>query len=541
MGHAPSALHARLRFVELPPPRRPSFAHTVQRDERFLLPDVMGAGVAVLDADGDGALDLYFTDAGATEGEGAPNRFFRREEDGGYRDATAESGLGDRGYGFGVAVGDLENDGDPDVYVGNLGRDALYLNDGSARFEDATEAWSLEGAAWTTSVALLDHDLDGWLDVFAVRYVAFEGDRACTVAEEPDFCSPVNFPGLPDALLGNRAARGFEDRSETAGIHVHAAAGLGLVVEDFDEDGWPDVFVANDSEPNFLWINRDGRFEERASGSGVAVDQGGRPQGCMGVATGDVDGDGLLDLFTTNLDREHHALYQGAGELRFVDRSYTLGLGWSTKGDTGFGTLLLDADHDADLDLLVVNGRVARPDGTPPEEPWWAGYAERNRLYQNLGQGQFEPVEAPTEGFGSHFEVSRSLAAADLDGDGDLDLVLANVAGPARVYANASEPLGNWLQVRAFDPALQRDAFGARVHVLAGEAAQTRTIGTGVSYLTSSSPEAHFGLGDATAIDSFCVRWPGGGWERFPSPAVNARIEVRRGEGESIERPPVPR
>ncbi len=510
------------------------FVHTVDPTGKFPLPELMGAGCAVFDADGDGRLDLYFSDFGRFGGKGAKNRLYLRLADGTYRDATEESGLGDEGFGMGLAVGDIDNDGDLDVYVGNYGKDALYRNDGNGKFTDITRASGLGCKEWGSSVAFLDYNADGLLDLFLVNYVAFDPNVRCKNPRTgEDYCGPQMFAGVSDVLYRNLGGGKFENVSEKAGISSEASNGLGVVVEDFNDDGWPDVFVANDAEANHLWVNgKDGTFREEALSLGVAVNANGVTEASMGVAVGDVDGDGRTDLFMTHLVKEHNTLYVRK-DYGFEDTTARSGLGAPSFPFTGFGTAMFDVEHDGDLDLAIANGRVLRGpviEGSGPD-PLFSRYAEPNQLFLSDGSGKFADV-SKDESFCSPVGISRALVIADLDGDGDLDIVIANCKGPARIHENVAPKTGPWLVVRAVDKKLRRDIYGAVILVTAGGRMHRRIVGPGNSYLASSMIATHFGLGSATEVDRIEVRWPGGKTETYPGGATDRTITLTRGEGE---------
>jgi hypothetical protein len=524
------------------------FVHTTGATGELHLPEIMASGAALFDADGDGDLDLYLINGapdlgrtppagGAAAGGPVPrNRLYRQEAGGRFTDVTNASGLGDPGYGMGVAVGDIDNDGDADVYVTNLGADRLFRNRGDGTFEDATAAAGIDVGGWSSSAAFFDADRDGFLDLYVARYVAYDPAVRCyDIAGRHDYCGPTPFEGLHDVLLHNRGDGTFRDVSATAGIAAVADAGLGVVVEDFDGDGWPDVYVANDADPNQLWIHRpDGTFRDEALVRGASVSFQGMAQAGMGVLAGDLDGDLDLDLFMTHLRDETNTLYRNEGELGFVDATAHSGLAASSMPWTGFGTAAFDAELDGDLDLVVVNGRVYRrdvlPEALPP--PPWDAFAEPNLFYLGRGDGRFDP--APEEGrqLTVPVEVSRGLAVGDLDDDGDVDLVVAQGEAPVRIYRNDAPRAGHWLRIEAVDPRLRREALGAQIVVEAGGRRWLRTVQRGASYLSSSDPRVFFGLGAAAAVETIRVRWPDGLTEVFPGGPADRGLRLERGRGE---------
>ena len=530
-AQAPQAL-----FVEITEEAGLDFRHDPGAEGRFLMPEIMGSGGALFDYDGDGLLDIYLIQAGPDPEAPAPdrptNRLYRQHEGGVFHDATAGSGLGDPGYGMGVAVGDLDNDGDLDVQVTNYGEDALYRNDGPQGFADISAAAGIRGSLWSSSAVFCDYDGDGWLDLFVARYVAFDPERRCTRDDgSPDYCDPAVFPGVSDALYRNRGDGTFDDVSLESGLLAEAAPGLGVVCWDFNGDHRPDFFVANDGAANHLWMNRgDGRLVEEGIVQGVAFNEMGHAEAGMGIAFGDSDGDSDLDLFVTNLTSETNTLYGYEGAFGFQDVTARAGLAAGGLRWTGFGAGFFDFDHDGDLDLAVVNGRVQRHPALPGADlgEFWSAYAEPNLLFENDGSGRFTGVEAA---FASRLEISRGLSFGDLDQDGDLDLLLTHTAGPARLFRNESPKKGHWLSVRAFDPAAKRDAHGALVTVVAGGNRYRRAVGAGGSYLSASDSRIHFGFPEP-GVERITVRWPDGSRESFPGLEADLAIVLRKGGGE---------
>jgi len=539
------------------------FTHDTGAGGELLFPEMMGGGVAVFDADEDGDLDLYFISGGTglkgpPDPDGPVNRFFRQGDDGRFADATAGSGLGDPGYGTGVAVGDFDNDGHQDVFVANIGADRLFRGRGDGTFEDVTRAAGIPGGGrpdldpdthWSSSAAFCDVDRDGHLDLYVVGYVLFDRGVECTdKAGRREYCGPDSFEDRVDTLLHNRGDGTFRDITAAAGLDVVTGAGLGVVCEDFDDDGWVDIYVANDGDPNQLWINQGDRtFIDDALIMGSSVNASGLYEAGMGVVAADFDNDADFDLFLTHLRDETNTFYRNLGAgVGFEDQTTQAGLAAASTPYTGFGTAPLDVDLDGDLDLVIVNGRVTRGDPLTDILPGpWNDYAEPNLVYRNDlhdGDGRFHLLDREVRPFVEPIEVGRGLATGDLDGDGDLDLAVSNIESPARLY-RAEPPPGRWLLVDAYDPRLRRRALGARVRVEAEGRSQVRTIQGAMSYLSNCDPRAHFGFGPGPGagpgeagggrVDEIVVRWPDGLEERFPGAAMNQAIVLRRGEGSS--------
>lgn len=513
----------------------------------YFMPDSMGAGGALLDYDRDGDLDVYVVNGfrdreGRLETPEGANRLYRREAAGRFIDVTSATGAGDTGYGMGVAVGDIDNDGFPDLFVSNYGQDRLYHNDGAGTFTDVTQQAGITSRAWGASAGFFDFDNDGFLDLFVTQYLDYD-PAVCgsDAAGRPEYASPSVFRGVPDVLYRNNGDGTFRDVSAEAGFADKPGKGLGVVFLDLNADGHLDVYVANDGEPNFAWISDGaGRFRDEAMRLGLAVNGYGQPEAGMGIACGDCDNDGELDLLVTHLVRETNTLYrQGAGGL-FHDDTAASGLRTSSLNATGFGTAFLDVELDGDLDLLWVNGRVlrGRPVGPTPLSRHWAPYAEHDDLHLNDGTGRFADGRTTCGDLCRAIDVGRGLAPGDIDGDGDLDVLVVNGSGNARLYRNELPHRGRWLVVRTLDPARNRDAIGAIVTVRAGERRWRRDIAPAGSYLSSSPPVAHFGLGPVDSVDAIGVTWPGGGVEEFEGGAVDRVVALVKGEGRSASRSP---
>lgn len=543
-GPAAPAGPGRSPFVARPPAATGiAFVNTASGRRDYPLAEITGSGCAIADLDGDGRPDIAAVSLVHDDGPGGCLRIFWQGPDGRF-DAAPPTTLAVDGPAMGVAVGDLTNDGLPEVLVTCLGHDRLFHNRGGRRFDDATAASGYDNPAWGTSACFVDYDRDGWLDLFVVNYVDVD-DRPCsrTGGGPRDYCPPHLFAPTIDRLFRNvgatDAAAGprLLDRTAVAGLAGERGAGLGCAAADLTGDGWPDLYVANDQMANRLWVNqRDGTFRDEAVLRGCAVDAIGRPQAGMGVVVDDLDGDGAWDLFLTHLEGEYHTLYRGLGGGLYADATAAAGLAAVTRPFTGFGVAALDLEHDGDLDLVCVAGRVQRTPGAPVE-PYWAPYAQPGQVLVNDG-GVFQerpagdPLGVPA--------VARGLAAGDLDGDGAVDLVVNRTDAPLVVLANRAAT-GHWVGVRVTLPDHGgRDAIGAVVTVVTSRGTVRRLLQPGTGYLSSHEPLVHVGAGAATIVERIDVTWPDGTETSHAAGPVD-RVYVVEGPGGGAARAVPPR
>jgi hypothetical protein len=508
---APAAAdEGRLRLTDVTRDAGIDFVHVSGISEEKRLPETDGSGVAVLDVDGDGRLDLYFANSGhLTDGRaGADNALFRGRGDGTFeRDADAGGAPG-AAYGMGVLAGDPDNDGDPDLYLTAWGADQFYRNDGG-RFADATAAAGLGNTEWGSSAAWLDHDNDGDLDLIVVNYVVFDpASHPWCGRRDMDmrfYCDPRQYEATRDLLYRNDGEAGFVEVGEDAGIDL-PGNGLGVIAADFDADGWMDIYVANDMTPNFHYRNNgDGTFGEEGMLSGTALSADGASQAGMGVDAADYDRDGDLDLVVTNYQLENNALYRNDGSY-FTDASFAAGIGEVSLNYLGFGIGFFDIDNDAWLDLFVANGHVH--DNIEQYDPL-VTYAQRAQLLVNRGGRYIDVTDSLGAALAEATYVGRGSAFGDIDDDGDVDVVMTTSNGPAHLLRNDSR-VGGWLRVRLRGRESNRDAIGAVVEVHTGAERQTFPVLGGRSYQSSSEATVHAGLATATTADSVVVRWPSG-------------------------------
>ena len=520
-----------------------TFTHINGASADKYLVETMGSGALFFDYDNDGWIDLFLVDGGsiadnAVSGR-ARHRLFRNAGKGVFKDATESSGIRHQEYGMGACAGDVDNDGRIDLYITNYGPNVLYRNGGNGVFTDVTRAAGVGLAGWSTSCAFLDIDGDGDLDLFVTNYLdapktnnRFCGDPQRRIRV---YCHPLVYPAVANVLYRNDGKGAFTDVSAETGLNKYLGNGLGVAVGDYDDDGRPDVFVANDSVPNFLFHNEGGRrFSEIGLLAGVAVARDGKPRAGMGTEFADYNGDGRLDLVVTNHEFETTSLFRNDGGSSFVDTTLDAGISSATLPFVGFGVGFFDFDNDADLDLSIVNGHVI--DNTAL---FRAGstHAQRKLLFQNTNGRRFAEISQQSGSGFAKDGVGRTLIGGDIDNDGDIDLVVTNNGGAAEILRNTGGNARNAIEIRVVGTRSNRDGLGARLTITAGGRTQVREIKSGSSYLGQNDLRAHVGLGEATRVDRIDVRWPAGQTESIRDVAANQIVTVTEGKGITSESP----
>ncbi len=499
-------------FVNVTVESNLSFQHSFGDDEMSNIVEATGSGCAFLDYDNDGDLDIYAVN-GSFRGEindpsfsglVLSNHLYSNDGNGTFTDVTEHAGVGDRGYGMGCVVGDYDNDGDSDLYVTNYGRNTLYQNRGNGTFADVTEHAGVGDTLWGVGAVFLDYDNDGLLDLYVGNYLEFDPEYRLYY-EADEFPGPLSYPGQPDLLYRNNGDGTFTDVTDVAGVRNEGRA-MGVLASDTNDDGWVDIFVANDAMENYLYRNNhDGTFSEVAFESGVAFSEHGDASSSMGGDFADFDRDGDLDLLVP--DMVFNSFYRNLGNGFFEDVSAQVGIAeisgqyWSWGGD------LFDYDNDGDLDILISNGDGHRLD--TQEELFLANVPGPS------GGHVFRDAAGHSGDFFRHKSVSRGMAVGDYDSDGDLDVFLLNLDQPSILLRNDGGNRNHWLMLRLVGTKSNRDAVGARVTVRAGELIQVEERRNATSYLSQNDPRLHFGLGDRDRVDEVRVRWPAGGTQRL--------------------------
>ena len=507
------------------------FTHVSGSAGEYMIPEITGSGAALVDLDGDGDLDAYIVQSGTglTGKSGEADRVYLNQGNGRFEPGPEPPDAD--GYGMGVAVGDYDEDGDVDLYVTNLGPNLLLRNDGTGRFENIAATAGVEEPGWGTSAAFIDFDRDGDLDLFVTNYLQWniEAELECFMAGVRTFCPPQNYRApAPDQLFRNNGDGTFTNVSRQAGMRLAFGNGFGVVSADYNQDGLPDVFIANDMMPNQLWLNRGGlRFSESAMEWGCAVDAAGEAKAGMGVAAADIDDDSDVDILVVNLEGQSDSLYRNSGNW-FKDDTAGVGLNVVSRRFTRFGVVFADFDNDGWMDLYQANGAVSHiPDqeGDP--------FAEPNTLYRGSESGFTLMVP---EGGTAHelVHTSRGLAVGDVDDDGALDLLVVNRDATPYLLMNRAPNRGNWIQFRVLTVS-GRDALGATVSLGVGERRKYRDVQPAASYLSSNDPRVHFGTGSAANVTDVRVHWPDGTVESFGNFEAGGTVTLRAGSGNVID------
>lgn len=516
------------------------FRHAASKTSLKYLLETMGGGVAVIDFDNDGRMDLFFTNGAALKDpmpkEELPdksqpkywNRLYQQKPDGSFIDVTERAGLKGTGYSMGVAAADYDNDGHVDLFVSGYKADYLYRNNGDGTFSDVTSKFPDVPKGWSTSAGWFDYDRDGRLDLFIARYMEWDFENGSTFCGGPTaglraYCHPDNFKGAANVLLHQRADGTFEDVSRSSGIADPAGKGLGVAFADFDNDGWTDVFVANDSVRQSLYRNKgDGKFEDIAVMSGAAYDEDGKTFAGMGVDCGDYDNDGYMDVFITTLSNEKYALYRNNGDLSFTYATNTSGVGQITLLNAGWGARFVDVDNDGLRDLFVAQSHVL---DTIEKTSSYLKYKQTPLLMRNTGKG-FVNVSATAGAAFNSAIAARGLAVGDLNNDGQLDAVVV-VLDEAPVILRTQGTTNHWLGIALSGSKSNRGGIGARVTVtaLSGQK-QIFDVSTAGSYLSSNDPRLVVGLGRARGVRSIEVKWPSGRVQTIANPTINKYLHV---------------
>jgi hypothetical protein len=547
------------------------FRHRSGSPEKSTIIEAPGSGVALIDYDNDGWLDIYLLNGStvaATKGdEPAPRAvLFHNNHDGTFTDVTEKAGVSNDRWGFGVAVADYDNDGWPDIYVSNYGKNRLYHNNHDGTFTDVAEKAGVALGGWSTGATWGDYDRDGLLDLFVPGYVHYHLDHpilagkggvpegACQYRGVNVFCGPRGLLGEGDHLFHNNGDGTFTDVSAKAGVADREGRyGFASVFADIDDDGWPDLIVANDSTPNYLYHNRrDGTFEDVSYMSGFALNEEGRAQASMGIALGDYNHSGRLGLFITTFSDDYKTLYRNDGDSSFTDVSFKAGLGSPTIPFLGWGTGFLDFDNDGLLDLFIANGHVYP---IADQRDWGTTWAQRPQLFRNLDGSKFQEVPPATGSGLASVVCARGAAFGDLFNDGHIDVVLNNLDSPPTLLRNMVRNSNHWLALKLLGAGLatplranasnangapapeaqvynsSREAIGAKVFLTAGGVRQRADVFSGASYASSSDPRLHFGLGPVTKVDKLEILWPGGLREEVTLPCIDCIVQLTEGKG----------
>ncbi len=532
----PAAPAGRVEFTDVTARTGIRFRHVHGGSGTKYMVETMGSGLCWFDYDRDGDPDLYLVNSAPLPGYKAAvvprNALYRNDGDGTFTDVTARAGVGHPGYGMGCAAGDIDNDGDLDLYVTNFGPNVMYRNNGDGTFSDVSATSRTGDDRWGASAAFADYDADGYLDLYVTNYLNFTVETNVFCGDWRrglrTYCHPDAYGSVRHVLYRNRGDGTFEDVTRQSGVLRKDGKGMGVVWGDYNNDGKIDLYVANDSTPNFLFLNNgDGTFTDRTLMGGAAFSEEGKTQAGMGTDAGDYDGDGDLDLFVTNLDMENNALYRNDGRGVFDDQSFPSGVGESSFLHVGFGTHFFDFDNDGDLDIFVGNGHILDDiheynDVVSYEQPILL-FENQSARFRDASGRHGAALKVPG--------VVRGVAMADFDADGDLDVALLQSNRPVRLLRNDGGNARSWLEIDLAGTRSNRDGIGARITLSAGGRRQIQEVRSGTSYCSQHALRQHFGLGRERSFDWVEVRWPSGLRERFPGGAANRLLRLEEGKG----------
>ncbi len=521
-----SAATAQVRFVDVTQASGIKFTHNAGKAGKKYLPETMGSGVVVFDADGDGWPDILFVNSKdwTPKGRRSTSALYRNNKNGTFTDITRGSGLDVELYGMGAAAGDYDNDGKPDLYITALEGDRLFHNEGNGKFRDVTATSGIKNANFGTSAAWFDYDKDGKLDLFVANYVQWtqKGDLHCSLdGQTKSYCTPESYKGTSSKLFHNAGNGRFDDVTQRAGLGEPSSKSLGITVFDYNNDGWPDLFVANDTQPNKLYRNKkDGTFAEEAVSAGVAFSEEGVARGAMGTDAGDYDRSGRPHLLVGNFSNQMLGLYHNEGNGLFVDEAPRSSVGRASLLTLTFGVFFFDYDLDGWPDMLAANGHIDEEIGRVQPK---VTYAQTPLLFHNLGKGKFEPVQKAQSVEFQRPIVARGAAYGDFDRDGDLDVVITTNQGPAYLFRNEGGNKNHWIRLKLVGSKSNRDAIGAKVTI----DKQTQTVHTGSSYCSQSDAALTFGLGQTTRIPAIEVEWPSGVKQKLTNVAADQHLTIQ--------------
>lgn len=517
------------------------FKHNNGKTDHKHIIETMGSGTVFFDYNSDGNVDLYFVNSGPVPVEGvskekieteAKNILYHNDGKGQFTDVTDMTGCGDTGFGMAASVGDIDNDGDPDLYVCNYGQDQLYRNNGDGTFTNITEASGIENTHWSIAAVFLDYDLDGDLDIFVVNYLIYDLTMPVTLYKGVvGYGHPRSYSGTPDVLYRNNGDGSFTNVAEDAGlVNYTEGRGMAAVAFDYDNDRYPDIYVANDTSRNFLYHNNgDGTFTDESLFLGVGYDENGIAEGSMGVDSGDYNDDGLLDIIVANSEKATLYKLQSSGDngYYFSEATVESNLQQPTLPFVGFSPLFVDFDNDGDIDIFCANGH---PQAVIELVTDYEKYAQRDQLFKNNGDGTFIEVSKQSGSYFSEELVGRAAASADYDNDGDIDLVVMNSNQEAVLLRNDGGNENSWISIQLIGNKNNRDGIGSRVIVNAGDITQVSEVKSGSSYASGSDLRLHFGFGGVDKIDSIVVRWQSGIEQQVENVPVNQFLTITESE-----------